>query len=151
MTPANTISQQGIHTRGYSNLGLAGSPQPWSGVLRSPNRTITDASEDLSYQEYPVKILETSKIVTWNKKIKMCKEQSSVIVFLMELTIDRRPPSTSGPSKSTASSLFIPCCSPTCGPLRQPPVHATDDRLSVTFFLAVVKPLGQAPRYQSGT
>jgi hypothetical protein len=31
-----------------------------------------DAKEDLSYQEYPVKILETSKRVTWNKRIKMC-------------------------------------------------------------------------------
>jgi hypothetical protein len=29
--------------------------------------------EDLSYQEYPVKILETSEWVTQNKKIKMCK------------------------------------------------------------------------------
>jgi hypothetical protein len=28
---------------------------------------------DLSYQEYPVKILETSGRVTRNKKIKMCK------------------------------------------------------------------------------
>jgi hypothetical protein len=32
-----------------------------------------DAKEDLSYQEYPIKILETSERVTWNKKIKMCK------------------------------------------------------------------------------
>jgi hypothetical protein len=32
-----------------------------------------NASEDLSYQEYPVKILETSKRVTLNKRIKMCK------------------------------------------------------------------------------
>jgi hypothetical protein len=32
-----------------------------------------NASEDLSYQEYPVKILETSKRVTRNKRIKMCK------------------------------------------------------------------------------
>jgi hypothetical protein len=31
-----------------------------------------DAKEDLSYQEYPVKILETSERVTQNKKIKMC-------------------------------------------------------------------------------
>jgi hypothetical protein len=29
------------------------------------------ASEDLSYQEYPVKILEMSERVIWNKKIKM--------------------------------------------------------------------------------
>jgi hypothetical protein len=32
-----------------------------------------DAKEHLSYQEYPVKILETSERVMWNKKIKMCK------------------------------------------------------------------------------
>jgi hypothetical protein len=31
------------------------------------------ASEDLSYQEYHVKILETSDRVTRNKGIKMCK------------------------------------------------------------------------------
>jgi hypothetical protein len=36
-----------------------------------------DAKEDLSYQQYPIKILETSKRVTWNKKIKMCKVQWS--------------------------------------------------------------------------
>jgi hypothetical protein len=36
-----------------------------------------DAKEDLSYQEYPVKILETSERVTRNKKIKMCKVQWS--------------------------------------------------------------------------
>jgi hypothetical protein len=35
------------------------------------------ASEDLSYQEYPVKILQTSERVTQNNKIKMCKEQWS--------------------------------------------------------------------------
>jgi hypothetical protein len=32
-----------------------------------------DAKEDLSYQEYPIKILEMSERVTINKKIKMCK------------------------------------------------------------------------------
>jgi hypothetical protein len=32
-----------------------------------------DASEDLSYQEYPVKILETPERVTQNERIKMCK------------------------------------------------------------------------------
>jgi hypothetical protein len=32
-----------------------------------------DAKEDLSYQEYPVKILETSERVMLNKRIKMCK------------------------------------------------------------------------------
>jgi hypothetical protein len=34
-----------------------------------------DAKEDLSYQEYPVKILETSERITQNKKIKMRKVQ----------------------------------------------------------------------------
>jgi hypothetical protein len=32
-----------------------------------------DVKEDISYQEYPVKILETSERVTRNKRIKMCK------------------------------------------------------------------------------
>jgi hypothetical protein len=36
-----------------------------------------DTKEDLSYQEYPVKILETSERVTRIKKIKMCKVQWS--------------------------------------------------------------------------
>jgi hypothetical protein len=36
-----------------------------------------DAKEDLSYQEYYVKILETSERVTRNKRIKMCKVQWS--------------------------------------------------------------------------
>jgi hypothetical protein len=35
------------------------------------------ASEDLSYQEYLIKILDTSERVTRHKKIKMCKVQSS--------------------------------------------------------------------------
>jgi hypothetical protein len=35
MTPANTIPQQGIHTRGYSNPGLASTPQPRCGRLQS--------------------------------------------------------------------------------------------------------------------
>jgi hypothetical protein len=34
-----------------------------------------NAKEDLSYQEYPVKILETSERVTRNKRVKMCKVQ----------------------------------------------------------------------------
>jgi hypothetical protein len=34
-----------------------------------------DAKEDLSYQEYPVKILETSERVMQNKRIKMRKVQ----------------------------------------------------------------------------
>jgi hypothetical protein len=36
-----------------------------------------DVKEDLSYQEYPIKILETSERVTRNKRIKMCKVQWS--------------------------------------------------------------------------
>jgi hypothetical protein len=36
-----------------------------------------DTKEDLSYPEYHIKILETSKRVTRNKKIKMCKVQWS--------------------------------------------------------------------------
>jgi hypothetical protein len=36
-----------------------------------------DAKEDLSYQEYPIKILETSERVTRNKRTKMCKVQWS--------------------------------------------------------------------------
>jgi hypothetical protein len=36
-----------------------------------------DAKEDLSYQEYPIKILETLERVTQNKKIRMCKVQWS--------------------------------------------------------------------------
>jgi hypothetical protein len=32
-----------------------------------------DAEEDLSYQAYPVNILEMSERVTWNKRVKMCK------------------------------------------------------------------------------
>jgi hypothetical protein len=36
-----------------------------------------DAKEDLSYQEYAIKILQTSERVMWNKRIKMCKVQWS--------------------------------------------------------------------------
>jgi hypothetical protein len=36
-----------------------------------------NAGEDLSYQECPINILETSKRVTRNKKIKMGKVQLS--------------------------------------------------------------------------
>jgi hypothetical protein len=36
-----------------------------------------NAKEDPSYQEYSIKILETSERVTQNKKIKMCKMQWS--------------------------------------------------------------------------
>jgi hypothetical protein len=36
-----------------------------------------DAKEDFSYEECPIKILETSERVTQNKKIMMCKVQWS--------------------------------------------------------------------------
>jgi hypothetical protein len=36
-----------------------------------------EAKEDLSYEEYPIKILETSERVTRNKRVKMCKVQWS--------------------------------------------------------------------------
>jgi hypothetical protein len=43
--------------------------------LRVPKEQIPmkdlDAKEDLSYQEYPVKILETFERITWNKRMKM--------------------------------------------------------------------------------
>jgi hypothetical protein len=49
--------------------------------LRVPEEQIPmedlDAKEDLSYQEHPVRILETSERVTRNKKIKMCMVQWS--------------------------------------------------------------------------
>jgi hypothetical protein len=38
---------------------------------------VLDAKEDLSYQECPIKILEMSERVMWNKRIKMCKVQWS--------------------------------------------------------------------------
>jgi hypothetical protein len=47
--------------------------------LRVPEEQIPmedlHAKEDISYQEYPVKILEMSERVTRNKRIKMCKVQ----------------------------------------------------------------------------
>jgi hypothetical protein len=49
--------------------------------LRVPEEQIPmedlDAKEDLLYQEYPARILETSERVKQNKKIKMCKVQWS--------------------------------------------------------------------------
>jgi hypothetical protein len=49
--------------------------------LRVPEEQIPmedlDAKEDLLYQEYPVRILETSERVTRNKRIKMCMVQWS--------------------------------------------------------------------------
>jgi hypothetical protein len=38
-----------------------------------------DANEDLSYQEYPIKILETSERVTQNKRIKMSRSNGVII------------------------------------------------------------------------
>jgi hypothetical protein len=35
----------------------------------------------------------------------------SAVVFLVELTVNRRPPSTSSPTKRATSSLFVPCYS----------------------------------------
>jgi hypothetical protein len=53
----------------------------WKKCVRVPEEQIPkedlNASEDLSYQEYLVKLLETSKRVTRNKRIKMCKVQWS--------------------------------------------------------------------------
>jgi hypothetical protein len=46
-TPANTIPQQGIHKRGYSKIGLAGSSQPQRGGLQSPNMTVTPTGTTL--------------------------------------------------------------------------------------------------------
>jgi hypothetical protein len=47
--------------------------------LRAPEEQIPmedlDAKKDLSYQEHPVRIQETSERVTRNKRIKMCKVQ----------------------------------------------------------------------------
>jgi hypothetical protein len=47
--------------------------------LRVPEEQIPlenmDAKDDLSYQEYPVKILETTERVMRNKRVKMCKVQ----------------------------------------------------------------------------
>jgi hypothetical protein len=49
--------------------------------LRVPEEHILmeelDIGEDISYQEYPIKILETFERVTQNKRIKMCKVQWS--------------------------------------------------------------------------
>ena len=45
--------------------------------LRVPEEQIPmeelDVQEDMTYEESPVKILETTERVTWNKRIKMCR------------------------------------------------------------------------------
>jgi hypothetical protein len=47
-----TVSQQEIHTRGYNNLGLAGSPRPQRGRLQIPNRIVTPAGTKLLYKAW---------------------------------------------------------------------------------------------------
>jgi hypothetical protein len=42
-----TVSQQGVHTRGYISPGLAGSPCPRRGGLQSPNMAITPTGTTL--------------------------------------------------------------------------------------------------------
>jgi hypothetical protein len=53
----------------------------WKKCLQVPDEQILmedlDAKEVLSYQEYPVRILETSERVMRNKRIKVCKVQWS--------------------------------------------------------------------------
>jgi hypothetical protein len=84
--------------------------------LRVPEEQIPmehlDAKEDLSYQEYPVKILETFETVTWNKRIKMCKVQWSHLIE-EEATWEREeelkgefPCFLSDPSESWGRDLF---------------------------------------------
>src|SRR5688572_13236400 len=36
-----------------------------------------NVNEDLTYSEYPIRILETSRRITWSKVINMCKVQCS--------------------------------------------------------------------------
>jgi hypothetical protein len=71
-----------------------------------------NAKEDLSYQEYPVKILETSKRVMRNKRIKMCKVQWSHYIE-GEATLEREeelkaefPSFVSDPSESRGRDSF---------------------------------------------
>jgi hypothetical protein len=71
-----------------------------------------NAKEDLSYQEYPAKILETSERVTRNKRIKMCKVQWSHHTE-EEATWEREeelkadfPSSFSDPSESRGQDSF---------------------------------------------
>jgi hypothetical protein len=71
-----------------------------------------DDKEDLSYQEYPIKILETSERVTQNKRIKMSKVQWSHHIE-EEATWEREeelkaefPSFFSDPSKSRGQDSF---------------------------------------------
>ena len=45
--------------------------------LRVPEEQAPLKGLDLTYTEHPVKILETSERVTWNRKIKACRMQWS--------------------------------------------------------------------------
>jgi hypothetical protein len=83
--------------------------------LRVPEEQIPieelDAKEDPSYQEYTVKILETSKRVTWNKTIKMCKVQWSYhteeeATWVREELKTEFPSLFSDPSESRGRDLF---------------------------------------------
>jgi hypothetical protein len=51
--------------------------------LRMPEEQLPmeelEAKEDISYQEYPVKILETFERVARNKRIKMCKVSGAIV------------------------------------------------------------------------
>jgi hypothetical protein len=77
--------------------------------LRVPKQQLPmedlDAKEDLSYQEYPVKILETSERVTRNKRIKMCKVQWSHHTEEEELKAEF-PSFLSDPSESRRRDSF---------------------------------------------
>jgi predicted SPOUT superfamily RNA methylase MTH1 len=71
-----------------------------------------DSKEDLSYQEYPVRTLETFERVTQNKRIKMCKVQWSHHTE-KEATWEREeelkaefPSFFSNPSKSQGQDSF---------------------------------------------
>jgi hypothetical protein len=71
-----------------------------------------NAKKDLSYQEYPVKILETSKRVMQSKRVKMCKVQWSHHIE-EEATWEREeelkaefPSFFSDPSKSQGRDSF---------------------------------------------
>jgi hypothetical protein len=52
VTSTNTIPRQEIHIRGYSNLGLAGSPQPRCGGLQISNTTVTPVGTTLLWKAW---------------------------------------------------------------------------------------------------
>jgi hypothetical protein len=71
-----------------------------------------DTKEDLCYQQYPIKILDTSERVTRNKRIKMCKVQWShhtveEVTWKREEELNAEFPSFfSDSSKSRGRDLF---------------------------------------------